>query len=57
MIITNKIPIKFNVSIIKPILKDQLKKTDDLNNIRPLSISNCFSQIFEKLILFSTPDL
>jgi hypothetical protein len=28
-----------------------------VNNIRLLSISNCFSQIFEKLILFSSPEL
>jgi hypothetical protein len=41
-----KIPKNFNVSIIKPILKDQEKPTDDINNIRPISISNCFSQIF-----------
>jgi hypothetical protein len=29
----------------------------DLNNVRPLSISNCFSQILERLILFNSPDL
>ena len=53
----NVIPEKFNISIIKPIIKDQNKQTDDVNNIRPLSISNCLSQIFEKLILKSSPDL
>lgn len=52
-----KIPKNFNVSIIKPILKDQEKPTDDINNIRPISISNCFSQIFEKLILLNSPNL
>ena len=52
-----KIPKNFNVSIIKPILKDQEKSTEDNNNIRPISISNCFSQIFEKLILLKSPKL
>ena len=31
------------------------KKNDDKNNIRPISISNCFSQIFEKVILQKSP--
>ena len=52
-----KIPKNLNVSIIKPILKDQEKSTDDINNIRPISISNCFAQIFEKLILIKSPKL
>ena len=46
---------QLNISIIKPILKDMSKKTDDKNNIRPISISNCFSQIFEKIILQKSP--
>ena len=53
----NVIPDNFNISIIKPIIKDQNKNSDDINNIRPLSISNCLSQIFEKLILKSSPEL
>ena len=48
-------PKKFNLSIIKPILKDQSKNTSDTNNIRPLSISNCLAQIFERLILINSP--
>ena len=52
-----KNPKNFNVSIIKPILKDQEKSTEDINNIRPISISNCFAQIFEKLILINSPKL
>ena len=44
-----------NIFIIKPILKDMSKKTDDKNNIRPISISNFFSQIFEKIILKRSP--
>jgi hypothetical protein len=46
-----------NRSIIKPIIKDQKKNTSDPNNIRPISISNCFAQIFEKLIIQSSPEL
>ena len=52
-----KIPENLNTSIIKPILKDPDKKTDDLNNIRPISISNCFAQLLEKLILIRSPKL
>ena len=57
MLFSSKIPVNFNVSIIKPILKDPDKKTDELNNIRPISISNCLAQILEKLILLSSPKL
>jgi hypothetical protein len=53
----NRIPNKLNHSIIKPIIKDQKKSTNDTNNIRPISISNCLSQIFEKLILLNSPAL
>ena len=54
---TNTIPINFNISIIKPILKDTEKSSEDKNNIRPISISNCFAQFLEKLILFNSPKL
>lgn len=57
LLIYNCVPDDFNVSIIKPIIKDQNKNAGDINNIRPISISNCLSQIFEKLILFSSPEL
>ena len=53
----NVIPKKLNHSIIKPIIKDHKKSTSDTNNIRPISISNCLSQIFEKLILINSPAL
>ena len=57
ILFSGKIPKGFNISIIKPILKDPNKKTDETNNIRPISISNCFAQIFEKLILINSPNL
>ena len=55
--ISRTIPTDFNTSIIKPILKDSNKKSDDVGNIRPISISNCFAQIFEKLILLNSPKI
>ena len=54
---TNTIPDNFNISIIKPILKDLEKNSNDTNNIRPISISNCFAQFLEKLILLRSPKL
>ena len=52
-----KIPHDLNIAIIKPILKDPNKNTDELNNIRPISISNTLSQILEKLILINSAKL
>ena len=58
LILSNKkLPKHFNTSIISPIIKDPKKDLNDVNNIRPISISNSLSQIFEKLILFKSPKL
>ena len=54
---SSKIPNKLNILIIKPILKNQEKMSDDLNNIRPISISTCLAQIFEILIHIKSPRL
>ena len=43
----NVTPTNLNISIVKPIIKDQNKNSNDFNNIRPISISNCLAQIFE----------
>lgn len=43
-------PDKLNISIIRPILKDLNKPSDDVSNLRPISISNCFAQILEKIL-------
>ena len=56
-IFAQDIPTLLNISIIKPIIKDMKKKTDDYSNLRPISISNCFAQILEKLILLNSPNL
>jgi hypothetical protein len=41
----------FNVGKIMPILKDEKLEVDDLNNIRPITISDSLANIFEKVIL------
>lgn len=44
LILTNKkLPKHFNTSIISPITKDPKKDLNDVNNIRPISISNSLS--------------
>ena len=53
----NVFPKDFNTSIILPIIKDSKLKTFDLNNFRPLSISNVIAQIFENVILLKSPEL
>jgi hypothetical protein len=45
------IPDDFNVTHIIPIKKDKKIKTDDINNLWPISISNILAQIFERLLL------
>ena len=44
-------PLKFNDCKIKPILKDFCKSNKDINNVRPISISNSLAQLFERLML------
>jgi hypothetical protein len=43
--------------IINPIIKDNKKKAFEINNFRPVSISNCIAQIFERIILKLSPNL
>ena len=47
---------KFNVGKIVPILKLNTGPTDSINNIRPITISDSLSNIFEKYILQSMND-
>jgi hypothetical protein len=44
-------PKMLNRSVIIPIIKDKNKKEFDKNNFRPISVSNVFVQILEKVIL------
>ncbi len=48
---TGVFPKNFNLSIIKPIVKNNEKSNQDINNIRPISVSNALSQLFELIIL------
>ncbi|CAF0865154.1 unnamed protein product, partial [Brachionus calyciflorus] len=50
-------PKYFNISLITPIIKDKKKPSNDPNNLRPISLSNTFAQIFERLILIKSPEL
>ena len=45
------VPINFNLCIIRPIIKDYNKSNSEINNIRPISISNSIAQLSERLIL------
>ena len=51
------IPKHFNRSVIIPIIKDKQKKKFDVNNYRPISVSNVFAQLLEKIILMNCPIL
>lgn len=45
------IPHLFNISILKPLIKEESKGNDNINNLRPVSISDIYTNIYEKLIL------
>ena len=45
------VPPNSNTAIIKPLIKDQTKSYSDLNNIRPISISDTFCTLLEKILL------
>lgn len=47
-----QIPYLFNVSIIKPLVKDSKKSNSDANNLRPVAISDSISNIFEAILLY-----
>ncbi|CAF1025673.1 unnamed protein product [Brachionus calyciflorus] len=45
------VPYLFNVSVIKPLVKDSKKLSNDINNLRPVSISDPFANIYEAILL------
>ena len=53
----NIIPDNMNVTHIVPIIKDTKKNNDDINNLRPISISNVLAQVFERILLNKLPEL
>ena len=44
-------PNNFNIGKIIPILKSNTGPSDNINNIRPITVSDCLSNIFEKFLL------
>ena len=44
-------PEVFNVSIIKPLIKDSCKPNDDINNIRPVAVSDAIANLYERFLL------
>ena len=51
MINENQMPDNFNVGVIKPLVKDKNKDLNDTNNLRPITISDAISNIYEKVLL------
>ena len=45
MIQYQQVPYLFNISILKPIIKDTKKPNNDLNNLRPVAISDAISNL------------
>ena len=45
------VPSCFNISIIKPLVKDDKLPTDTVNNLRPIAVSDIYSTLFEKVLL------
>jgi hypothetical protein len=53
----NVIPNDFNKGKIIPIPKDDSKSLKDIANVRPLTISDCFSNIYEYIIIIQIEKL
>jgi len=47
-----KIPHLFNIGKIMPIIKNEKEDNDNLNNVRPITISDTLSNIFEKVVIY-----
>ncbi|CAF1093555.1 unnamed protein product, partial [Brachionus calyciflorus] len=47
----NVMPSNFNVGLVKLLVKDNAKDHNDINNLRPLTISDTLANIFEKILL------
>ena len=46
------VPDIFNTSVLKPLIKDKNKSTNDTSNLRLLAISDVLSSMLERLLLF-----
>ncbi|RNA38301.1 RNA-directed DNA polymerase from mobile element jockey-like [Brachionus plicatilis] len=47
----SRVPTNFNISIIKPLIKDHKSPSNTINNLRPVAISDVYSVMFEKILL------
>ena len=45
------VPDGLNLSVIKPIIKDETKENNDISNIRPIAISDSLANLYERIIL------
>ena len=45
------VPFYFNIAIVKLIIKDNNKPTDNISNLTPISISDCLSNLLEQISL------
>ena len=52
MIDTNYFPDNFNIAQMYALVKDPRKDSADPNNIRPISVSDVITNIFERLMLY-----
>ncbi|CAF0724001.1 unnamed protein product [Brachionus calyciflorus] len=50
MINYNIMPSNFNIGVVKRIIKDNQKDHNDINNLRPINISDTFALIFDKVL-------
>jgi hypothetical protein len=46
-----------NITHIHPILKDESPPSNDLNNLRPISISNVLAQLFERILGYNLSEI
>jgi hypothetical protein len=51
MINEGHMPEHFNIGIIQPIVKDKNKDLNDVNNLRPITISDSLANIYERVLL------
>ena len=47
---TSIVPEDFNISIIKPLIKDNKKPSNNKSNLRPVAISDVNPNVFEKVL-------
>ncbi|CAF1136071.1 unnamed protein product, partial [Brachionus calyciflorus] len=45
------VPYLFNISVLKPLVKCSKKSNKDINNLRPVSISDVITNLYEKILL------